>query len=104
METRLRSVAKAVSWRANATVILGIISYLFTRDLKETTFITVVYHVLVTFLYYLHERIWARISWGRLRHPLACFPVKDGLSRADLEAIEELLRRRKCLKEPEYQI
>lgn len=104
METRLRSWAKSTTWRITGIVILGGISYAMTRDVKQTTIITSVFHVLRFVLYYYHERAWSKVAWGRELHPLSHLPVRTDLTPGDHEAIEKLLKERKCLVGPEYEI
>ncbi len=103
-ESRSRSWAKSLSWRVVGVVMLGGISYAITRDVQQTTIITLIFHVLRTVLYYYHERLWGRITWGKPRHPLACLPVKRNLTSEDYAAIAKLLEQRNCLAAPEYVI
>ncbi len=104
METRLRSWAKSVTWRIVGIVILGGISYAMTRDWKETTVITAVFHTLRFVLDYYHERVWMRIKWGTQRHPLSHLPVKKDLTTADHEAIRQMMQERNWLNSKEYEI
>ena len=60
-----RSVVKAISWRATGTVDTVIISFLITGQIKLAMSIGFVELFTKIFLYYLHERIWNRISFGR---------------------------------------
>ncbi len=103
-ESRSRSWAKSFTWRFVGVVMLGGISYAITRDLEQTTIITLIFHVLRTVLYYYHERVWERIAWGKPRHPLACLPVKGNLTSDDYAAIAKLLAQRNCLGVPDYEI
>jgi len=66
METHLRSWTKSISWRVLGIIILIVISYGFTRDLKQTTWITLIFHSIRLVLYYFHERMWNKISWGKI--------------------------------------
>src|ERR1035437_2446643 len=104
METHIRSWAKSVSWRIIGIFILGGITYAFTRNWEQTTWITIIFHTVRLVLYYYHERWWERVSWGRINHPLSHLPVKEGLTLEDDEAILNLLRERKCLSGPDYEI
>jgi uncharacterized membrane protein len=104
MESHLRSWAKSVSWRITGIVILGGISYGFTRNWEQTTWITAIFHTVRFMLYYVHERWWARIAWGRIKHPLSHLPVKADLSPEDHAAIQDFLKRRKCLTTHDYDI
>lgn len=65
VDTRLRSWVKSITWRLMGIVILGVLAWLFTRDWKETTLITITFHAIRFVLYYYHERAWGRIVWGR---------------------------------------
>lgn len=104
MESHARSWAKSVTWRVVGIIILGGISYAITRSWAQTTVITVIFHSLRLVLYYYHERIWERISWGKLKHPLARFPVKKDLTVQDYEAIGKFLEEQNCLSRPDYEI
>jgi len=92
MDTPARSWAKSFTWRFVGGVLLGLISYLITRDWKEMAIITVVFHGIRVVLYYFHERVWERVRWGRPKHPLADIPVTRELDPEDLEAVREKLK------------
>jgi len=92
MDTRIRSIVKSIVWRVIGVVLLGAIVYLITGDWKEMTIITALFHGIRIVLYYFHERVWERISWGRIKHPLAELPVEGKLDPRDMEIIERKLR------------
>jgi uncharacterized membrane protein len=92
-DTKKRSLVKAFTWRAFAFVLLGAISYVITGSLKEMTIITVVYNLLQVLFYYLHERLWMQVHWGRREHPLSTLPVTRALAPDDMEAVKEHLRQ-----------
>jgi uncharacterized membrane protein len=64
-ERPVRSLAKAISWRITGSLDTIMLSWFFTRDLKVATAIGLTEVVTKMVLYYLHERIWNRISLGR---------------------------------------
>ena len=64
-EKHYRSFVKAVSWRATGTVDTIIISYLVTGTLKFALSIGFVELFTKIGLYYVHERVWNKISLGR---------------------------------------
>jgi uncharacterized membrane protein len=66
METRLRSFLKTIIYRLVAVITIASLTWYFTGDLYAVTNIVIAYNVIVWSFYYLHERIWARISWGRI--------------------------------------
>lgn len=65
MESRARSLLKTVSWRITASAITFAISYAFTRSITVSGGIALCEMVAKTLWYYVHERLWDRISWGR---------------------------------------
>lgn len=65
IDNRIRSGAKAITWRVLGIAILGGLSWFFTRNWEETTLITITFNVIRLVLYYFHERVWERVSWGR---------------------------------------
>ena len=64
-EKHYRSVVKAISWRATGTVDTVIISFFITGQIKMAMSIGFVELFTKIFLYYVHERVWNRISFGR---------------------------------------
>jgi len=65
-ETRLRSLAKTIAYRAVASALLAGITYIYTGSLIETGTITVLFTITATIAYYLLERAWDSINWGRV--------------------------------------
>ena len=64
-ESHLRSIAKAASWRATGTIDTFILSFFFTGSLKLAGSIATTEVITKLGLFYLHERAWDRLSWGR---------------------------------------
>ncbi len=62
-----RSVVKAISWRATGTLDTIIISFLITGHAKWALSIGFVELFTKVALYYLHERVWDRLSFGRVK-------------------------------------
>lgn len=59
-----RSGTKAVTYRViNVAVAFGWLSFLFGFEVGGS--VALVDAAISTFLYYGHERIWDRITWGR---------------------------------------
>ncbi len=61
----LRSLVKAATWRATGTIDTFILSFLFTKSIKLASSIAFTEVVTKIALFYVHERVWNRISWGR---------------------------------------
>lgn len=60
-----RSLAKAVSWRTTGSLDTFIVSFLVTGRLTIAGSIAATEFLTKIILYYLHERIWGLIRWGR---------------------------------------
>jgi len=60
-----RSLVKAVSWRLTGTLDTILVSFLITGRIKLAFSIGFVELFTKIALYYLHERIWNRIRFGR---------------------------------------
>jgi len=67
MESKKRTIIKAVSYRSLVTAILAVLSWIFTASIDQTALITILYAILATIGYYGHERLWNRISWETKR-------------------------------------
>lgn len=63
--TRSRSAAKAVTWRITGTADTFIISLLITKKPVVAASIASLEVLTKTVLYYFHERVWNKVSWGR---------------------------------------
>lgn len=66
-EAHSRSLVKAVTWRITGSVDTFILSWIITGDVKIAGAISAVEVVTKIILFYLHERIWGKIKWGK--HP-----------------------------------
>ena len=66
-EKPYRSLVKAISWRATGTADTILISFLITGKAKYAISIGFVELFTKIFLYYCHERIWNKLSFGRVK-------------------------------------
>jgi len=65
VDSHKRSLVKAFIYKSGSIALLGILSYIFTQDLIKMSLITVSYEAIAAVGYYVHERLWEQISWGR---------------------------------------
>jgi uncharacterized membrane protein len=65
MVSKKRSLAKSLTWRVIAVVSTFIIGYAMTGSLSFAASLTVVSNVINFVLYYLHERVWLQVGWGK---------------------------------------
>jgi len=64
-DTTQRTIVKTISWRVLATIVTFIVSYLISNNISVASGIAGVQIIIHTFLYYIHERIWIKIKWGK---------------------------------------
>jgi len=65
MESRKRSLAKSISWRIIATTVTMLIAFIWLGDWTTSITLAIVANGIKAVLYYLHERGWNRINFGR---------------------------------------
>ena len=65
-ETRTRTVARMATYRLTAWLFTILWTYLFIGNIAQSTGFATALHVLLSIDYYIHERIWLRIKWGRI--------------------------------------
>jgi uncharacterized membrane protein len=61
-----RSLAKTISWRTVGSIDTLVLGYVFTGNLIIAGSIASTEVITKIALYYLHERGWAHVKWGRL--------------------------------------
>ena len=69
MEHPRRSLLKALTWRIIAFLVTIIAIYIYSGDIKEALIVGTGANLIKIFLYYIHERIWNRIKFGRVKIP-----------------------------------
>jgi uncharacterized membrane protein len=65
IDTPVRSLAKAISWRITGTVDTFLISWLITGELLLASGIAATEVVTKIALFWIHERVWNKNQWGR---------------------------------------
>ena len=61
-ELQSRSALKSFIWRIAGVLILGAVTYFYTRKWVTTGLITVIHHGVFLFVFYAHERIWLKLK------------------------------------------
>ncbi|HIE39359.1 MAG TPA: DUF2061 domain-containing protein, partial [Anaerolineae bacterium] len=74
-----------------ATLTTTGLVYLFTGKPIMAVGVGLLELALKISFYYVHERVWERISWGRPRHPLEGLPVTRELAPEDMQEIRRRL-------------
>ena len=60
--SRVRSLAKAMTWRITATLTTAVIAYVITGELNTAVLISGIEFFIKFVIYYAHERAW---NWVR---------------------------------------
>jgi uncharacterized membrane protein len=60
-----RSLAKAVSWRVTGTIDTFVICWIITGEPLIASGIAFTEIMTKILLFWFHERVWNRISWGK---------------------------------------
>jgi adenylylsulfate kinase len=69
MDSNARSVAKAVSYRVMGSMVTALIVFVYSRDATVSMGVGAADMFLKIALYYIHERLWNYIPFGRPRPP-----------------------------------
>jgi uncharacterized membrane protein len=65
MDSPKRSLVKTLTWRVIAILITMIAVYLYSKDMRESIVVSLMANGVKMGLYYLHERLWNHIHFGR---------------------------------------
>ena len=65
MDTVVRSIAKTLSWRLTGTFCTFLISFIILGDITTSSTIAMIQLIFNTIMFYIHERIWNIIKWGK---------------------------------------
>ena len=69
METRSRSIVKALTWRVTALLITTTVVWMATRKMELAASIGLIDTAIKLGAYYAHERWWLKVSFGRAKPP-----------------------------------
>jgi|WetSurMetagenome_2_1015567.scaffolds.fasta_scaffold1270684_1 adenylylsulfate kinase len=65
--TLQRSFLKGVCWETISFIIMVIAVYIIYGDLVLSIKFSVVLSIIKIFLFFLHERAWKKIKWGKIK-------------------------------------
>ena len=69
MENPRRSIVKALSWRGVAVLVTAVVTWIITGSVHFVILIGGMDTVVKLVAYYLHERAWNRVDYGKLQEP-----------------------------------
>jgi uncharacterized membrane protein len=63
--TKRRSLAKSITWRLIAIAVTFIVGFVMTGSWQFAVSLSLISNLINFVLYYIHERFWLKINWGR---------------------------------------
>ena len=66
VETLSRSVVKTLSYRITILILDFVCIYIFTGQVRIALGFMIASNIYATLGYFLHERIWGKIKWGKI--------------------------------------
>ena len=69
MDQHKRTLCKTITWRGTGAFFTVVLVYFYSGSVKESLAVGAVVELVKMALYYLHERFWNRISFGRHKQP-----------------------------------
>lgn len=64
MDSRARSIAKAISWQILGLIVTALIGWLYTGSLQQAGGFAVTLQLVGFVIYVVHERAWQAVPWG----------------------------------------
>jgi len=99
IDSKKRSITKALTWKVLGLVVISLITYALTGNLKTVGLMAALYHAIMMVLFYVHESVWQTIGWGRSK---GLFVQMTGLSGAGKTTTARLVQQR--LRKKGYQV
>ena len=65
MNSKQRSIAKTITYRLISTATGFLVVWLLSKDVKVGAMFSIVELIYKPLQYYIHERLWQRVKWGR---------------------------------------
>ncbi|MHC4171761.1 MAG: DUF2061 domain-containing protein [Planctomycetota bacterium] len=69
MESHYRSIVKAITWRTGGTVVTFAVAWILTGNISLSAGIGILDTIIKIGAYYIHERLWIRVKFGKLKSP-----------------------------------
>lgn len=74
-EKAWRSIVKALSWRVSGSIGTMFIAFVFSGKISVAVSIGFVEFIIKFIMFFLHERLWNRIPFGRYEHKPPDFQI-----------------------------
>lgn len=97
-ESRLKSLLKGISWRIVGTIDTLFIAFIITGDAVKSLSIGGIEVFTKIFLYYLHERLWSRVSgkfWSKTQRMFSFVQFKNHIVSTEDWLVDRISREQK---------
>ena len=64
METKLRTIAKALTWQVLGLAVTGALAWFHTGSMLTAVSFALTTATSGLAFFFVHERLWARVRWG----------------------------------------
>ena len=91
IDSKQRSFWKAITWRLVAIVVLVAVAFITTGNIKSTSMIALCYNTIQVFMFFIHERLWNFMKWGKTK---GMFIQMTGLSGAGKTTLARAVEKR----------
>lgn len=91
IDTKKRNLVKAITWRVVASIVLGTLTWILTGSIQAIGFMLLFFNLIQICTYFLYERLWNHISWGRTS---GIFIQMTGLSGSGKTTISRAVAKR----------
>jgi uncharacterized membrane protein len=69
METHLRSIVKAVTWRVGGTLVTFLVTLAISKEIELAAKVGLLDTLVKIGAFYFHERLWHRVNFGKVKPP-----------------------------------
>jgi uncharacterized membrane protein len=69
METHLRSIVKAITWRIGGTLVTFLVTLAISKEIELAAKVGLLDTLVKIGAFYFHERLWHRVNFGKLKPP-----------------------------------
>jgi uncharacterized membrane protein len=69
VESHLRSIIKAITWRTGGTVVTFAVAFVLLRSVEQAAQIGILDTLVKIGAFYFHERVWNKFSFGKMKPP-----------------------------------
>lgn len=98
MDTRKRTLTKALSWKLITFISLAIIVFIKTGSLQQAVGYSLIYQVYTFFMFNVHERVWNMFRWGKKKGLMIQMTGLSGAGKSTIAQEAAIILRKKGYK------